>query len=117
MAANVGWKGTMIAPATMAATALFERILRVHQSGEPPMRDVRARIRHIVLMKIEKALRSSHPPTNSDSPTMKSGPSGGTTSAGFIAGMQRRRVPEPPQPKEAEFEKVSIAMFENQRLR
>ena len=56
MAANVGWKGRMIAPATMAATALFERILRVHQSGEPPMRDVRARIRHIVLVQIEKAL-------------------------------------------------------------
>ena len=36
--------------------ALFERILAFYQSGEPPMRDVRARIRHIVLVKIEKAL-------------------------------------------------------------
>jgi hypothetical protein len=33
MAANVGWKGTMIAPATMAATALFERILAFIRAG------------------------------------------------------------------------------------
>jgi predicted pyridoxine 5'-phosphate oxidase superfamily flavin-nucleotide-binding protein len=35
---------------------LFERILAFYQSGEPPMSDARARIRHIVLVKIDKAL-------------------------------------------------------------
>jgi uncharacterized protein len=36
--------------------ALFERILAFYQGGEPPMKDARSRIRHIVLVKIEKAL-------------------------------------------------------------
>jgi hypothetical protein len=35
---------------------LFERILAFYRGGEPPMRDARSRIRHVVLVKIEKAL-------------------------------------------------------------
>jgi uncharacterized protein len=35
---------------------LFDRILAFYQSGEPPLSDARARIRHIVLVRIEKAL-------------------------------------------------------------
>ena len=36
--------------------ALFERILAFYQVDEPPRRDARSRIRHIVLVKSEKAL-------------------------------------------------------------
>ena len=40
----------------MSEGALFEDILAFYQGGEAPMRDARARIHHIVLVKIEKAL-------------------------------------------------------------
>lgn len=40
----------------LAEGALFEEILAFYQNGEPPMPDARARIRHIVLVKVERAL-------------------------------------------------------------
>jgi hypothetical protein len=76
--------------------ALFERILASYRDGEPP----RSRIRHVVLVKIERLFRSSPLPTIPDSPRRKSGPRGGNISACFDAGT-RRRARHPPQPMPA----------------
>jgi uncharacterized protein len=40
----------------LADGALFEEILAFYQNGKPPMADARERIRHIVLVKIDRAL-------------------------------------------------------------